>query len=71
MLNNLEKNEIKFDFGERLINIAWMELDGVRAINTTFAGGDFLIIKGKHSSLCYARPKNLKRHRGQPMSKQS
>ena len=39
-MNNKENNEIKFDFGERLKFIAWMEFDGVRAINTTFAGGD-------------------------------
>ena len=57
-MNNSENNEIKVDFGERLKFIAWMEFKGVRAFNTTYAGGDSIIVKGgKHASVGFARPK--------------
>ena len=39
-MNNNESSEIKFDFGECLKRVAWIEFNGIRAINTTCAGGD-------------------------------
>ena len=44
MLDNIEKSEIKFDFHERLKNVAWIEFDGIRAYNTAYAGGEELRI---------------------------
>ena len=46
-MNNNENNEIKFDFGERLKDVAWIEYNGIRAINTACneGDGDLLICK--------------------------